>query len=157
MNITLYHNNSEEAALNKSLTTIASKADVRPIGTESLLSPVFLLSGQTIQNLQRVNYVYVPEYGRYYFCRVELTTAGMYHLICNIDPLISFKSDILRLDVIIDKTESLNLSNKYVNDNSFINESKEYVQRYIFNPGSGSLDGFLSEPKHILICAGGEG
>ena len=61
------------------------------------------------------------------------------------------KIDIKSLTVILDKTQSIYKSNKYLDDGSFVVENKDFNTIYNFP------NGFNEEGTFILICAGGGG
>ena len=71
------------------------------------------------------------------------------HVFGDVYPLMSFKESLLSLPVIINKQENIRLSNKYLNDGSFVSQVNEFNTSYNF-PG-----GFSDSPVYILICAGG--
>lgn len=58
-----------------------------------ILKPDLIL--QYRDSLLLCNYCYIPKFNRYYFVRVEVLTAERIVLHCTVDPLMSFKSDIL--------------------------------------------------------------
>lgn len=110
----------------------------------SLTEPVIYINAT--DDLTEVNYMKFADY--YYFVRCELLPGGnMYRIVGKRDVLTSFKNDILTLNVIVDKNQYD--SNMYLNDGSFITESRETVQLLNFTSG------FNDSGTHILIAAGG--
>lgn len=146
MRVILYDNGSSDEVLNKELTEIVS-ADTEPYNEVDIINPTFILSDMEIENIDRCNYCYVEELGRYYFCTPTLGNNGIYTLICNIDVLMSFKDEILSLNVIVDKNEYQ--INPYLNDGSYVTEEREKIE--VLNYAYG----FNDSGSYILITAGG--
>lgn len=146
MDIQLYKNNSPNDYVNKSLTLLTTKT-VTPVGMMDLLTPTFKLSGFDISDCLDCNYCYVPEYGRFYYCKITLGPDGIFYISCTVDPLMSFKSEYLVLDAIVNKLETGN--DQFINDGSFVVASKNFTSIYNYSTG------FNDSPQNILICAGG--
>lgn len=110
----------------------------------SMTDPVIIIDSDTI--LLPCNYMKMGAY--YYFITVEALPGGSrYRIVGKRDPLTSFKNDILMLDVIADKNQYE--SNMYIDDGSFITESRENIQLLNFSGG------FNDSGLYILIAAGG--
>lgn len=100
--------------------------------------------------LYNYNYMYIEEFGRYYFIDeiISLRT-NIWTIKATVDVLMSFKKDILEASVIIDKAENEFISNLYLDDGSFVMDSRKYNEVKEFPSG-------LNENgSYILICAGG--
>lgn len=96
------------------------------------------------------NYMYINEFGRYYFIDDIINTANNRWIIRgSVDVLFSFKNDILSTRVIIDKTENENNANLYLDDGSFVMDSRKYNEVKEFP------NGLNENGSYILICAGG--
>lgn len=148
MNIKLCSSTSEIVAINKDITIIDDvSATIK--GALSVENPVLILQYKSdIQS--NVNYVYIPEYNRYYFVTDIINlTGGRYELHCKVDVLMSFKDYILNLSCIIDKQSSKDNANMYLDDGSFVVQSKEFVDTINFPRG------FNDNGEFILITAGG--
>lgn len=110
----------------------------------SMIDPVIVIDSDTI--LLSCNYMKMGSY--YYFITVEALPGGSrYRIVGKRDPLTSFKNEILMLDVIVDKNQYE--SNMYIDDGSFITESRENIQLLNFSGG------FNDSGRYILITAGG--
>ena len=110
----------------------------------SMTDPVVILDSDT--NLLSCNYMKLGAY--YYFITVEALPGGSrYRIVGKRDPLTSFKNEILMLDVIVDKNQYE--SNMYIDDGSFLIESRENIQLLNFSGG------FNDTGSYILIAAGG--
>lgn len=148
MNIKLCSSTSEIVAINKDISIIDDvSATIK--GALSVENPVLILQYKSdIQS--NVNYVYIPEYNRYYFVTDIINlTGGRYELHCKVDVLMSFKDYILNLSCIVDKQSSKDNANMYLDDGSFVVQSKEFVNTINFPRG------FNDNGEFILITAGG--
>lgn len=148
MNIKLCSSTSEIVAINKDITIIDDVlATIK--GALSVENPVLILQYKSdIQS--NVNYVYIPEYNRYYFVTDIINlTGGRYEIHCKVDVLMSFKDYILNLSCIVDKQSSKDNANMYLDDGSFVVQSKEFVNTINFPRG------FNDNGEFILITAGG--
>lgn len=148
MNIKLCSSTSEIVAINKDISIIDDvSATIK--GALSVENPVLIL--QYKSHIQpNVNYVYIPEYNRYYFVTDIINlTGGRYEIHCKVDVLMSFKDYILNLSCIVDKQSSKDNANMYLDDGSFVVQSKEFVDTINFPRG------FNDNGEFILITAGG--
>lgn len=148
MNIKLCSSVSEIVAINKDVSII-DEVSATIKGALSVENPVLILQYKSdIQS--KVNYVYIPEYNRYYFVTDIINlTGGRYELHCKVDVLMSFKDYILNLSCIVDKQSSKDNANMYLDDGSFVVQSKEFVDTINFPRG------FNDNGEFILITAGG--
>ena len=134
MEIRLYNTSDDRIVVNKTLT---DELILEGTLKESLnvLSPSVMVT----VDVSEYNYMYIPEFDRYYYIN---RTA-------EVDVLMSWKDEFLKLNAIVDKTETLILADEYINDGSFVTSSKTYNTIYNFP------DGFNDEPDYILLTAGG--
>lgn len=148
MKIKLCSSTSEIVAINK-VISIIDEVSATIKGALSVENPVLILQYKSdIQS--NVNYVYIPEYNRYYFVTDIINlTGGRYELHCKVDVLMSFKDYILNLSCIVDKQSSKDNANMYLDDGSFVVQSKEFVNTINFPRG------FNDNGEFILITAGG--
>ena len=147
MNLTLYYNSSERKVIGKSLRNLGNVTGILK-GDASITSPVFILASNN-NYLSGVNYLYWQEIGRYYYIDdIELITGGRMVFYCSVDVLESFKTQIKAQTAIIDKQESKNETNLYINDGSFIDTEQT------FNEIKNFQTGFNEVGQFILINAG---
>lgn len=149
MEIKLYKNLSENNVIGKTLTQIKSvEANLK--NDVSVINPTLVLNYTA--NILESNYCFIPKFNRYYFIDEIIPITGDRCIVkCRVDVLESFKDDIKSLTVILDKSQSIYKSNKYLDDGSFIVENKD------FNTIHNFPNGFNDEGTFILICAGGGG
>lgn len=96
------------------------------------------------------NYMYIAEFKRYYYIDdIVNISNNRWEIHASVDVLYSFKNDILLTSAIIDKTETEKAGNLYLDDGSFVMDSRKYNEVKEFPSG-------LNENgSYILICAGG--
>lgn len=100
--------------------------------------------------IYKYNYMYIAEFGRYYFID-DIETLGMSRWLikAHVDVLYSFMYDILSTSAIIDKVEEETKANLYLDDGSFVMDSRKYNEIKEFP------NGLNENGSYILICAGG--
>ena len=117
----------------------------------SVVDPVIVVE-KTNPTKYGYNSMYIPEFNRYYYIEdIIQIRNGLWEIRSHVDVLYSFMTDILKNKAIIEKAENQNDSNLYLNDGSFVTDSRKYNEVIPFTTGL-SLDG-----TYILICAGGVG
>lgn len=146
LNVSLYNNTSSGEVLNKNLTHIADKV-IAQYDVMNVETPQLICSGEGIANVKQINYVYIDELKRYYYCVPVLLSDSNYALNCEVDALMSFANEILNLQVIVDKNEYE--VNPYIDDGSYVVEERQKIETLSFPLG------FNDSGSHILITAGG--
>lgn len=96
------------------------------------------------------NYMYISEFDRYYFIDdISSVRNRLWTINASTDVLMSFKNDILESNVILDKVENELAANLYLDDGSFVMDSRKYNEIKEFPNGLNETG------EYILICAGG--
>lgn len=145
MEIILYNNKSPKNKIGKNLTN-ANTITGSLRGESSTSNLQFLLN---IVNLNPYNYMYVSDFGKYYFItNIISVRTGLWLVTASIDVLESFKSEILSLNVILSNTESTGAKN-YKMGSCWDVLVKDKTDIISFS------DGLLSTGEFILITAGG--
>lgn len=100
--------------------------------------------------IYKYNYMYIESFNRYYFIDEIISVRNnLWTIKATVDVLMSFKNDILSASVIVDKVENELVANLYLDDGSFVMDSRKYNEIKEFPSG-------LNENgEYILICAGG--
>ena len=120
------------------------------IEESSILDPVITLEKVTPPQDNYYNYMYIPAFKRYYFITdITCVYDRMWKISAHVDVLYTYMSEILNNKCIICKSEDQSKSNLYLNDGSFVMDSRKYNTIIKF-PG-----GLSSSGQNILICAGG--
>ena len=145
MDIKLYYNSSDNRCISKKLQN-----EFSIIGTlreeTSIINPVI-----AIKNLSpiRYNYVYIPEFKRYYYINnIESVRKDLWKLYLQVDPLMSFKGDILALKVVAEKQSLLENGDEYIDDGSLVSDNLMFKTVYNYSKG------FNNTSEYILITAG---
>ena len=146
MTIQLCNTADENNVINKTIATVDTvTATIK--GDSSIITPTLILEYKA--PLIGVNYVFIPDWNRYYFVRdMRVSTGGRYEIDLYVDVLQSFKEQILKCGVILSDTEQTGLNN-YLPSESFVVNCKHKTD--IVNFSSGLLD----NGEYILITAGG--
>lgn len=116
MKITLYNTKSEKEKLNKELTELVVVDDAKITSSFDMLKATVILKRNIIDDITKVNYLYIDSFKRFYFCDVSIDN-GFIILSCDIDALMSYKNDILKIEATIDRNEFLR--NGYIQDDSY--------------------------------------
>ena len=145
MNITLCNTGSEPNKINKTLSAGYSMTGTLREET-NVVTPDILIE---IDNPTGYNYAYIPDFGRYYFIReMRSIRNGLWRISLKVDVLMSFRSSILSVPVILSDTESVG-QEFYQAGDAWKTKVKEKTDIIPFSSG-------LSENGHfILITAGG--
>ena len=145
MEIRLYNNISDNRTIRKKLLNEFSLTGTLRDSC-SLIEPVINIESS---NVLRFNYAYIPDFQRYYFVKEIINLRkNIWTLELEVDPLMSFKGDILALQVVVDKQSSDNLGDEYIDDGSLVADSFTFKNVYNFS------NGFNNSGEYILITAG---
>lgn len=146
MNVTFYKNNSDKRVITKTLTGATTATGVSLYDSTSVTAPVLKMSGGA-SKIASFNYVYIGDFGRYYYI-TDFTVENGYILIsCKVDVLMSYATSIKACDCIAKRQETQ--FNFYLNDERF--HTYQYDRQFIhkFNTPFSKLSNF------ILVTQGG--
>ena len=101
--IDTYTNTSDDHTINKVLTAVSSQVDCLLKNDTELIRPELIMSGSTSQDF---NYVYIEDFGRYYFVRNRTYSKQHYIVSLEVDVLMSFRSEIKDLECIAKRSSS---------------------------------------------------
>ena len=146
MVIDLYINSSENNRVSK---VLSGKFELTGTlrGETNVINPEILIEHT---NPTGYNYAYIPEFNRYYFIN-EFTAVrnGLWRVRLAVDVLETYKTQIKQMPAIIDKQQNKGNSNLYLNDGSYVIDSRSYNTILNFSGGFNNVGEF------ILITAGG--
>ena len=144
MQIKFYYNSSEKNKIGKSISReLTMNGNLRD--ECSVINPTILVEHS---NLSNYNYVYIPEFNRYYFItEMTIVRNNLWRISLKVDVLESFKFNILNLSCIVDKQQYENYGNN-IDDGSYINKADSFVEI------ANYPNGFNSSGEFILIPAG---
>lgn len=148
MTVTLYANKSDVRTLNKSLTTLSTLQNVRTLGENSVINPIFSIDGTVVPS--SANYLHCPSYGRYYFINdITYTTGGRAIVHCSVDVLQTYSTAIRNCHAVVSRSESAGKPT-YIPDNRLPLTGKtetKYIafpNQNLFDVGSGDI------PRYVL-------
>ena len=148
MRVILYNTTSDNRVLSRNVTLI-KEIDAELKDANNVISPTLKI--QRFEGWEKVNYIYIRSFNRYYYVNTIKQLLGNTILLdCSVDVLMSNKDAIGNLTCIIDKQEnsSTTYSDKYLDDGSFITECRT------FNSILNFPQGFNDAGEFILITAG---
>lgn len=153
MTIILYSSNSEPHRVDKLLTTIAELTGTLKNET-SIINPTILIESYDYSMIPSCNYIYIPDFNRYYFINDMVSVKnGLWSISCHVDVLMTYKNQFRKLPAILARQE--NLYNLYLNDDRFLIDAQRIYQTKVFpNSVSPATSGGKS---FILTLAGGAG
>ena len=145
MELNLYYNTSDNRTINKVLTSgLTISGNLRE--ESSIINPIITIKSDT---LIRENYAYIPETQRYYYItNKESIRTGIWRIHMKVDPLMSFKRDILALSVVVSKQSAITNGDEYIDDGSLVTDNQLFKTVYKF------AEGFNDNAQYILITAG---
>lgn len=152
----LYRCPSDERMVSKTLNDKFEFKHITFKNDTSIINPVFIVGAiknniepmDTVGWWRKFNYCYCPNLQRYYFITdITFTRQGFVNLTCSVDPLMSFKDDILNSSQLVTRQE--NKQQKYLPDQSLPIHSqvKNEIRQFGNNIGG-------KESTIILITSG---
>lgn len=144
MKITLYNTTSENIRVVKSLTKILDIENAKVLSNNNLLNLQIFIKRDLVSDFNKINYLYIDSYKRYYFVDVTIEN-GFLVLNCSVDVLMTYKSAILNLTATITRNE--NLKNGYLEDKNYNIMSYENIVCKTFPNG-------LTNDSIILMTVG---
>lgn len=151
MHITLYSCTDPHNQINKTnKTSIVSYNNAVIKDNCSIYDPVIILPYSA--NIFNANYMYIQEFGRYYFINGMETEHERIFIKAHVDVLETFKTEILNLYVYLSR--SSNLYNQYLNDRGFAAQNNRNPDIMYFSPDNGEQDNFTTNGNYILVVAG---
>lgn len=145
MIIKTYTNKSDVNVCNKSLSN-ETEIEVRLLTDTEVIDPLIVLSG----SINTFNYVYIPEFNRYYFAdRPTNLNNNMFRVQLHCDRLMTFRNNIKNSKGYVLYSE--NLKNNYIHSSVWQPDVRDTTEQIPFvNP----TDAFTENPSYVLITAG---
>lgn len=117
----------------------------------SVIDPVILIEKTNPEEFH-YNYLYIPAFERWYYINEFVSIRNkLWELHAHVDVLYTWRTSIQQMRAVIDKSANSANANLYMDDGSFVMDSRKY-NRVLPFPTGLSKDGTF-----ILICAGGQG
>lgn len=128
--VRFYTISDEKNRIQKALGTMVAEKECDVYDLSSIISPQFTVNYQT--NLLTCNYIYVPEYHRYYYItNISTESAKRMIINCQEDVLMTYKDQILATDVLLSRTGTQEFRDGYLPDEN--ERVKQYTQSFILN------------------------
>lgn len=144
-NVELYNNASPVEKIGKTLTGGHTISDVLLKRDTSILKPVLLVA--SVQDIFTYNYMYISEFGRYYFIDdVRSVNNNLWEISGHVDVLETYKTQILANNAVIRRQQVR--FNTYLNDPEWLVYAYESVVAYKFTSP------FNKNLKFVLTTAG---
>ena len=118
--IVLYKNRADNRRLNKSNKLSKIKTlDAHLKDDTSIIEPTLVCSLLSHAKLRECNYLYIPDFGRYYFIHnIVEKTGRVFEIACHIDVLQTYKDDIKTITALILRQE--NVYHPYIEDGELL-------------------------------------
>lgn len=150
MYITLYRNGSDNRILRKSLTQISTPLSCDIYGSESIITPRFILEYVGVE----ANYCYVAELNRYYYIRdIVLAPGGQRILMCEVDVLMSNIDEILNLNCLIARNENTEFT--YLTDEQVKITTDKKLEIIEFTESVINIDNASSATTNFILAVAG--
>ena len=144
--VTLKVNSSPVEKIGKSLST-GTDFSCKLKDDTSILKPQLLITSQS--SLTGLNYMYIQDFGRYYFIDdIVSVNNQLWEISGHVDVLETYKTAILANDAVIKRQQ--NLFNLYLDDPEFKTYNYERIQTLKFKNGSGMYKNL----KYVLAVNG---
>lgn len=144
--IDLYKNESPVEKIGKTLNSQSTINNVALKRDTSILRPVLLLN--TNISIFQYNYMYISEFGRYYFIDdIRSINDNLWEISAHVDVLETYKNNILENTAVIKRQETT--FNTYLNDPEWKVYAYEQKVAYKFKKTP-----FKKDLEYVLITAG---
>lgn len=145
MTIMLYNNKSDNNVMKKELTSVLTMTGTLKESSD-VINPTINFENE---NFIQFNYVYIPEFRRYYFLtKIESVRNKLWRMYLHVDVLMSFAPQILENSATVSRQEKR--WNMYLDDGTFKSYSNPLIQYKKF-PNQD----LLNHTCAVLIVAGG--
>ena len=150
MKATFYSNQSENIVLDKKIDSIRlSNITIHYKDDTELINPTILCEVDKLP--WYVNYVYISEpVDRYYYIVNKTMKQHMVEIVCEVDPLMSFKDELYEEEYLVWRNQKH--YNMYLSDDRQVTEASERVLTFPFPRGFSVGDKTAS---YILTVNGG--
>lgn len=145
--VDLYNNESPVEKIGKNLTNSHTISDVLLKRDTSILRPVLVIN--SAQDIYTYNYMYISEFGRYYFIDdIRSVHDNIWEISAHVDVLETYKAEILSNTAVLRRQEKK--FNLYLDDPEFKTYNNERVQTKRFKGASG----WTKNLHYVLVTNG---
>lgn len=139
MTVSLYNTSDPNNKLNKSLSAVQESISAVPTQGVSLLAPSLILD--YVEAYLGANYIYISEFGRYYYITdMKVDIGKKIYIYCSVDPLMSFSAEILSCPVVITRNEGIGRPTMIPDSMLPVNPSAKRTTSIKMSDTSASLD-----------------
>lgn len=146
MTVDVYTCSDDFRVMNKTLTFVQTFTNVEIYGACSVSSPVLKLSNASSQ-LPRFNYVYIPNFGRYYHVTDIVADSGaIVYIHCSVDVRYTFREGIQNCPCNVLRNEGIGKPTMIIDQQLPVLQNVENVvskrssSTYFVDPGSSGVD-----------------
>lgn len=156
MDAKLYFNKSDKRYINKDIEqihpheSIAEWLQVEFIEPTSIVNPRLIFS--TESNVLQANYLFLKDFGRYYYINNHTLEHGRVIVECHVDVLMSFSKDILDENVVLNRGNR-DMSNMYLNDDKLKMYNYSLFKTINFKP-QGNVYFDENKEQLVMVCSG---
>lgn len=160
MNAKLYFNKSDKRYINKDIEQVYPHSEGTPpewikvefIEPTSIENPRLILSTET--NVLQANYLFLEDFGRYYYINNHTLEKGRVIIDCKVDVLMSFATEIMQENVILDRISTQkNLQNYYLEDDEIKKLSYPYIEMHDLDCVYGNA--FDQDQVYFILAVSG--
>lgn len=101
MQVTFYNNRSDNRKLSKSIVQLGSPIDCQLKEDCSIINPILIVSHSALPLYNQCNYMFIPEFGRYYYCELTAMAGDKIMVHGKVDVLMSHAPNIRALQCTI--------------------------------------------------------
>ena len=118
-------------------------------GKSSVIDPIIQIE-KTNPAYYNYNYMYIADFRRFYYINnITHIQAKIWEISAHVDVLYTWYRDIIASPCIIERSSTYEDANLYLDDGSFVMDSRKY------NTVKSFPYGFNDNGEYVLICAGG--
>ena len=151
LTVTFYTSSANPKKLDKSgdLTVIGTAKTLHIKHKIDILNPVFEVDYNSL--FLAANYIYIAEFGRYYFCTISTDTAQRMTISAAVDVLHSHATQIKACECTVIRSENAGIN--YTPDNKLPIDPNKYTVGALSAPNP--IEDILNDKPYILVLNAG--
>lgn len=147
MNVIFYHNSSDNRAVNKTISQVAS-VTCTPFEDVNIHKPVFITAYTSA--ISNANYMYVPNFNRYYYVQTALLPGGKCAVSGEVDVLMSHADGIRGISCVIGRQAAG--KNFDIADSNIATKQRKNVVEYNAT-GTKVFHGYLGNTTYNCVLS----
>lgn len=146
MLINFYNNKSQNNVLKKDIELIRGNVNANPYDNITITNPIIVVDYNS--DLINCNYLYIPDFKRYYYAIATVSPAQKITYVCKCDVLMSWGDMILNSKGCIMRTASIS-HGTFIQDDKFPVSNERFIQEILFpNQPFGDAGNFILEVRN---------